>query len=312
MIVNTMTTVPDLLSSGTDYLSKNDIESPRSNTEQILQHILGINRVELYLHNQPLSSSQLRDFERKLARRAAHEPLQYILGRVEFMSLPFTVNSSVLIPRPETEILVETTIEQCRQRFAFKEQIRVLEIGTGSGCIAIGLAYYLRNAWMTSLDVSAEALAVARKNAQRNGVENRIDFLPLDVTTPRIQDFFSEKFDVLISNPPYVSAADFENLPEEIKNFEPTIALHDNADGLTFFSRIADLAPTLLLEGGFVALEVGLDQAASVGDFFLKSGCSSVDTYQDLNGIDRVVLCQYQPFQVHGGLNAQADHLSRI
>lgn len=282
----------ELLNVSAEFLSNEGIENPKLDAEQLLRHTLGVDRAALYLsRDRALSESELSKFKDYLKRRAAKEPLQYILGETEFMSLPFVVDDGVLIPRPETEILVEKTLQKCTQKFASKDRIAILEFGSGSGCIAVSLAHYLENAWVTSLDVSEEAVKIAEKNARLNAVEERTRFLNLDFNSPQIPNRFPEKFDVLVSNPPYVSAADFETLPEEIKNYEPAVALHDNADGFSFFRKIAELSQSLVWATGFVALEVGLDQAQHVKELFLKRQFSRVNTFQDLNGIDRVVVC---------------------
>jgi release factor glutamine methyltransferase len=283
----------DLLNRSTKFLSDKGIENPELNAEQLLRHTLSMNRVDLYLNqDRSLTQREMSAFKRCLKRRAAREPLQYILGETEFMSLPFVVDENVLIPRPETEILVEKTIEMCNEKFASKDRIEILELGSGSGCIAVSLAKYLENARITSLDISKDALKVAEKNAVLNGVDDRIQFINQDFTSSKIIKYFAEKFDVLVSNPPYVSPADFEDLPEEIKNYEPAIALSDNRDGLSFYHKIAEFSSGLIKPSGFLMLELGLGQMKEVKDIFLKTCFHNVNTFKDLNEIERILFCE--------------------
>ncbi len=287
--------IVDLLNDSSKMLSEKGIENARLNAEQLLRHTLGINRVDLYLNqDRYLTQTEAAAFKRCLKRRADREPLQYILGEAEFMSLPFVVDENVLIPRPETEILVEKTIQMCKEKFASKDQIEVLEFGTGSGCISVSLAKYLENARITSLDISRDALKVAEKNAGLNGVDDRIQFINQDCTSSKIANYFPDKFDVLVSNPPYVSPTDFEDLPEEIKKYEPAVALSDNRDGLSFYRKIAELSPELIKTSGFLMLELGLGQAVAVKEIFVKTSFNNINIFQDLNEIDRILFCEYE------------------
>jgi release factor glutamine methyltransferase len=228
-------------------------------------------------------------FKEFVKRRLGHEPLQYILGECEFMSLQFKVNSGVMIPRPETEILVETVLETCRAKFSSNNAIRILEVGTGSGCIAVSLAKHLPTACVTAIDISEVALNTAAENVRLNGVDDRIQLRQLDFMSANFLEQISETFDVLVSNPPYISDEDFPNLPVEIKEYEPRMALKDGSDGLSFYRRIAQLASALLYPKGFVAVEAGLGQAAMVEKIFLEHTFSMVNSFKDLNGIERVV-----------------------
>jgi len=287
--------IVDLLNDSSKMLSEKGIENARLNAEQLLRHTLGINRVDLYLNqDRYLTQTEAAAFKRCLKRRADREPLQYILGEAEFMSLPFVVDENVLIPRPETEILVAKTIQMCKEKFASKDQIEVMEFGTGSGCISVSLAKYLENARITSLDISKDALKVAEKNAGLNGVDDRIQFINQDCTSSKITNYFPDKFDVLVSNPPYVSPTDFEDLPEEIKKYEPAVALSDNRDGLSFYRKIAELSPELIKISGFLMLEFGLGQAVAVKEIFVKTSFNKINIFQDLNEIDRILFCEYE------------------
>ncbi len=292
-IASNSNVVSELLTWAAAYLTDHHIENPRLNAERLLGKVLGLERALLYSRsNHHLNGEELRLFRQLVARRARHEPLQYLLGETEFMSLPFKVAPGVLIPRPETEILVEKVLALCETHFASRQNISILDIGAGSGCIAVTLAWYNTRTRVTALDISDSALEIARKNAILNNVAHRIVFAKADFMGKSIEDEFGSPFDVVVANPPYVSAADFHSLPVEIRDHEPDIALQDYADGLQFYRRIAALAPGLVRKNGFIAVEVGAGQAAAVRALLAKSDCvAHSEIIPDLNGIDRVVLC---------------------
>lgn len=282
--------VLEIINRTKDYLSQKGFENPKLNAEKLLGYSLNMSRVDLYLnYDRPLSKEELERFKKYLKRRLDQEPLQYILGETEFMSLPFKVNSTVLIPRPETEILVEKVLEKCQEKFNHKPLISILDIGTGSGCIAVSLAKYIENVKITALDISEDALKTAAENACLNSVENKIQFYRIDFLVSQFSNNPSQKFDVVVSNPPYVSEEDFKKLPKEIKDYEPIVALKDDGDGMTFYHKIAGFASINLNTEGFVAVEVGLGQAPQVQAIFMKNGFSNVTVFQDLTGIQRVV-----------------------
>jgi release factor glutamine methyltransferase len=285
--------VLELLNWTTEYLSERGFENSKLNAERLLCHSLNLKRMDLYLNfDRPLSTEELKRFKELLKRRLQKEPLQYILGQTEFMSLPFKVDPSVLIPRPETEILVEVVLNKSKEALQNKPTLSILDIGTGSGCIAVSLAKYLETVKITAIDVSESALKIAADNAKLNGVESKIQFLREDFLKFEFIKNLPTKFDVVVSNPPYVSREDFEKLPKEVKDFEPTVALEDSQDGLTFFREIAEKVHELLNSAGMVALEVGLGQAPKVQNLFLNSHFSRVEIFKDLTGIERVVCCQ--------------------
>lgn len=282
--------VQALLESATTFLQNQGIENPRINAEQLLAHVLGLSRAELYLNvTQPLDPERHQGFQKLLHRRTGHEPLQYILGETEFMSLPFKVGPGVLIPRPETEILVEETLKLCREE-PHLESRAILEIGTGSGCIAVSLASYLKQARVTAIDISQTALKYARQNAELNGVSDKISYANLDIICTLTSIDLPMPFDILVANPPYVSTDDFDNLPLEIKNHEPKEALLAGQDGLRFYDQIARRLHLLLRPGGCVALEVGYSQAPPVAEKLIDAGCAVVEIREDLTGIPRVVI----------------------
>lgn len=283
----------DVLNHSADYLARHEIDNAKLNAERLLAHVLNLRRIDLYLNfDRPLSGSELTRFKKMLKRRASHEPLQYIVGETEFMGLPIQVTPSVLIPRPETEILVERVLEACRRRFEDRPEVSMLDLGTGSGCIAVALAKLCPAARVVATDVSEAALDMAEANAEHNDAADRIRFLQQDLFEwPQLQQHFTH-FDVIVSNPPYVAEKEFADLPREIREHEPHVALVDGADGFTFFRAIAELAQALLRHGGVLAVEVGLGQERAVAEIFRQSGFAKPQVFRDLNDIGRVVLCE--------------------
>ncbi len=281
----------EIIQTASHYLSEKGVENARLNAERIIGKVLDIDRVALYLNfDRPLQAAELKEIKSLLARRGNGEPLQYILKKTEFMSLEFVVDSSVLIPRPETELLVETVLEKCRGKFA-GQRISILDIGTGSGCIAISLAHYLPECHVTAVDVSASALATAQVNAQQLQADTRVAFAKLDILSSTITESFQERFDVIVSNPPYVSKDEYLNLPLEVKNFEPVIALCDQGDGLLYYRRLAATVPDSLTSNGMLAVEIGAAQASAVQGI-LAAVFQRVECLQDLNGLDRVIVAE--------------------
>lgn len=259
------------------------ISDSRLNAERMLAHLLDLKRIDLYLQfDRPLNTHERDAYKVLLRRRVAHEPLQYVLGETEFMSLTFRVSPDVLIPRPETETLIERIFEDAKT-----EPIHtILDIGTGSGCIAISLAANLQDAQISGLDASSSALEIAAQNAELNGVQDRIQFVEGDI---RDDLEFESRFDVVVSNPPYIALNEWDGLDEEIQNFEPRMALCDESDGLSFYRVIAQKSKSLLQKGGRLYLEVGDTQSESVHTLLGEAGFKGVEIFQDLNQINRVV-----------------------
>ncbi|MBK6914413.1 MAG: peptide chain release factor N(5)-glutamine methyltransferase [Ignavibacteriales bacterium] len=259
-----MLTVLEAVKLSADYLQKKGIESPRLNAELLLAHLLNCKRLDLYLlFDRPLKEDEVVLYRELLKKRGSFVPLQYIIGNVEFYGLEFNVDSSVLIPRPETELLVEAIIEENKNT-----NLKILDIGTGSGIIAITLAKSMDQPELFAIDISEAALENAKKNAIKNCVADRIKFLQLDV---RNDLSLSERsFDIIVSNPPYISKDEFPKLQTELRVFEPSIALTDNADGLSFFRIISEKAIRLLKNNGKLYFEIGKDQSDSVKRFLRK------------------------------------------
>lgn len=274
----------DVLKEATVFLKTKSIENPRLNAEQLLGHALGLSRVDLYLQfDRPLNQEEREAYKALLRRRANHEPLQYIVGKTEFMSLLFRVTSEVLIPRPETEVLVERIIEETAGK------IRILDIGVGSGNIAVALAKLLTRAEIVGVDSEERALALAIENAKQNNVEERILFLRADVMEEEFCQKITGLFDVIVSNPPYVSLKEWDTLPKEIRGFEPKKALCDGGDGLTFFRIIAQKGKKILRTGGKLFFEAGNRQSKKIQTLLKESEYENIAAFPDLNGIERVV-----------------------
>jgi release factor glutamine methyltransferase len=245
----------------------------------LLCHALGLSRVGLITHSERvLDDDEAQRFAALVRRRIAGEPVAYIVGRREFFGLPFEVDGAVLIPRPDTELLVELTLER------LPPQGRVLDMGTGSGAIAVALGHTRRDADVTALDVSPEALAVARRNAANNGA--RVDFLQSDWYAA-LEAGGVARFDVIASNPPYIASGD-RHLSEGDLRFEPVGALTDHADGLSALRTIVAGAPRHLRPQGWLLMEHGYDQSAAVRALLADAGYAEVQSWCDLAGIERV------------------------
>jgi release factor glutamine methyltransferase len=274
----------EVISRTTPYFEKQGIESPRLAIELMLAHLLKKRRLDLYLEfERELDDATLAALREMVRRRTEGEPLQYITGEAEFCGLKFAVDRRVLIPRPETELLVETVLERMKSR------VRVVDLCTGSGCIAVALAKRLPEAEITATDVSAEALTVAEENAKRHGIEKRVRFLKGDLLSV-LSD--SLKVDAIVSNPPYIASGDWAGLPKEVRDFEPTQALLAGEDGLEVYRRIAADAGRFLLPDGFLSLELGAGQRAAVERFLTESGWTMDQVVKDLQGHERVIVAR--------------------
>ncbi|HLX12589.1 MAG TPA: peptide chain release factor N(5)-glutamine methyltransferase, partial [Bacteroidota bacterium] len=283
----TMMTVRRILNQSVQRLEEHGIESARLVAELLIAHATGRKRGELVrLADVQLTDSEEDRIESHLIRALANEPVQYIVGSTEFMGLEFHVDRRVLIPRPETEILVEKAIDIGQKNPA----MRILDIGTGSGNIAISLAKFLPKIAIDSVDISAEALQCALDNARVHGVEQRIRFVETDLLSDNAVGKLTPKYDMIISNPPYISEEEYGELPANVRAYEPAQALSDSADGLTFYTRISDLSKLLLKSGGWLFVEVGYNQAQEVAGIFKQNNrLSHIEVFNDYNGVQRIV-----------------------
>ncbi len=279
-----MLTVLEAINLSADFLAKKNIESPRINSEHLLAYVLNCKRLDLYLSfDRPLKEDEVDAYRELIRRRSKAEPLQYIIGSVEFFGLDFKVNPSVLIPRPETEILVEKILEHSDKNIPLK----ILDIGTGSGNIAVSLAKNLQNSSVVAIDISEDALKIAAENSESNNTNTQIVFKKYDFMTEN--NFQQESFDLIVSNPPYVSAEEFPSLRPELNVYEPKIALTDSSDGLNFYREISLKAKTLLKPKGKIFFEIGAGQAESIKNILLQNNFSEIEIFKDYASVERVI-----------------------
>ena len=272
-------TILKILKWTTEYFTAKQVETARLDAELLLAATLGLDRVGLYVNfERPLDPSELAAFRERVQRRARHEPVQYILGEAEFWSLNFHVSPAVLVPRGDTEVLVEEALAR------IKGAARVLDVGTGSGAIAVALAHERAEIKVTALDCSEQALAVARDNVERNDVADRVNCVlgELEALPPG-------PFDMIVSNPPYIPAGQWPTLMPEVRDFEPRLALDGGEDGLEAYRHLARQAGRILAPGGWLLVEVGIGQARDVGALLKAGGLTEISQREDYAGIPRVV-----------------------
>ncbi|HID11488.1 MAG TPA: peptide chain release factor N(5)-glutamine methyltransferase [Candidatus Latescibacteria bacterium] len=279
-------TVLQLLRWTTRYLGRKGIPSPRLNAERLLGHALGLDRLQLYLcYDRPVCPEEIARFKPLLLKRADGFPLQYLLGETEFFGLILWIHPPVFIPRPETEVLVEATLK----RLDGMSSPMVADVGTGSGNIAIALAHNIKGARIFATDISRQAISLARQNARRNEVSDRVKFLLGDLLSPLRGSKLSGRLDAVVSNPPYVPTGELKDLPEEVRHEDP-MALNGGEDGIAFHRRLARESGASLRPGGFLAMEVGMGQAGKVAEILERWGWERIEVLDDLSGIGRVVV----------------------
>ncbi len=276
-----MLTVLDIIQKTTGFLEAKGVDQARLNAELLVGHVLGLPRMQLYLQfERPLAEPELERLRPLVKRRGQREPLQYILGEVAFFHLRLAVDRRALIPRPETELLCELVT----QRLEGAPPAAILDLGTGCGAIACGLAAFYANAAVTAVDISPDALALAAENAGRLGLAGRLRLLP--------SNWFAglaagERFDVIVANPPYLSDAETAATPPEVREHEPRVALTAGVDGLAELGRIIAAAPPFLAEHGLLAAETGIDQHSALRSAAAAAGFARSESLQDLSGRDR-------------------------
>lgn len=274
-------TYREALNTGAEILTRAGVPDPKLDSWYLLESVCGIKRSEFYLkENDDLLAEDQQHFETALKERGTRVPLQYILGNQEFMGLSFQVNSSVLIPRQDTETLVELVLSSLTGEEG--REYTVLDLGTGSGCIAVSIKKYHPAVRITASDVSKQALLVAKENARANGTE-------MSLIRSDLFDNINDRFDRIVSNPPYIPTADILSLEPEVASFEPVTALDGHEDGLYYYRRIAENAAEHLTEDGMLFLEIGFDQGREVSDILREAGFRNVTVRKDLTGNDRVV-----------------------
>ncbi len=283
-------TLLEVLRKTQDYLTSKGITEARLEAEYLLGHVLDMKRLDLYLsHDRPMADQELEALRELLKRRGRREPLQHILGEVEFMGLTFKVSPAALIPRQETEQLVSRVLD-----FSNGRALKVLDIGTGNGCIAIALAKLNPELQILALDISRSALELARENARRLRVQARVSFQQLDILLelPHLE----ERLDVVVSNPPYISNQEKSRLQPEVVKFEPPEALFAGDDGLLFYRRFVEILPRLLRPGGHFFFEIGGQaQAQPVMNLFLDAGYQQLEIFSDYLHQPRILKGCYNP-----------------
>ena len=280
-----MITVLEAIKLSTEYLQKKGVESPRANAEILLAEILKCKRLELYLaFDKPLAENEVQIYREAIRKRGLRIPLQYIVGNVEFYGLKLIVNENVLIPRPETELLVEKIINESDK----SANLKILDIGSGSGNISLSLSKNLPNSKVVSIDISENALAVAKQNAELNAFQDKVEFRNFDIMNGDLNSL--GKYDLIVSNPPYVSENDYESLEPELKNYEPKIALTDNSNGISFYKHILETSDQLLNKPGKIYFELGIDQSAQVRKYFEQNNFTNIKITKDYSGIERILV----------------------
>jgi release factor glutamine methyltransferase len=274
--------ISEHLKRATEILQTSGIAEPRKEASSLLAFALKKNQTFLIAHSEhEPSAEEEKLFQSILDRRAKREPFQYITGRQEFYGLEFEVTPDVLIPRPETELIVENAIEI----LCGKPSASICEIGVGSGCISISILHEVKTANAIGLDISEKALEIAQRNAQLHHVAERVSFKSSNI----FDELKDEKFDLIVSNPPYIPLADIENLQAEVRDFEPLNALTDDRNGLSIIKKIIDRSPDFLKPDGFLLMEIGFGQSEKVREMFSSNIWQTIEFLNDLQGIPRTV-----------------------
>ena len=281
-------TIKEALIKGNELL-KDITEASWLDASLLLCHSIGCEKWYLAAHdNEDLVKEKENEYFELVKRRMNGEPLQYITNRQEFMGLPFFVDDSVLIPRADTEILVEEALRFIAE-FPVSKEIKVMDMCTGSGCIAISIAKYTKNTWIKALDISKKALEIARKNSAALQVDNRIDFIESDL----FNNLGSEHFDMIVSNPPYIPTPVISTLQIEVRKHEPINALDGGEDGLEFYKKIINNAYSYLNPGGALILEIGFDQANEIISILQNTGkFNKIKLLNDFGGRNRVIFAE--------------------
>ena len=280
-----MSTIAEKIKSAAKILHQSDVFAPGREARSLIAAALKRDATFLIAHPEhELDAADERVVDDFVTRRAAHEPFQYISGIQEFYGLEFEVTPDVLIPRPETEMIVEHALEILN---AYRGEA-VCDVGTGSGCIPVSILHELKSLRATGLDISKDALNVARRNAEKHTVSDRLELLESDL----FGALDGRIFDLIVSNPPYVPAEDIAGLQAEVRDFEPHIALTDQADGLSIIQRIIGRAPHFLADEGHLLMEIGFNQSNDVAEMFDTNQWSLPKLFPDLQGIPRLVSAQ--------------------
>lgn len=281
-------TIQKLLNWIIDYFNERKIDSPRLSAELLLSHVLQLKRIDLYTQFDKSVPKEKLDVLHELVKRASrHEPVNYLTGKIEFFSIEFEISPACMIPRPETELLVERAIAFLRSR---SEKKLVCDLCTGCGCIAIAVAKNVPDVDIIATDISDAALNVAAKNIEKNNLKNRIKLLCGDLFDPLIPQLDISKFDLIVCNPPYVSSYEYEALGRNVKDYEPKIALYAGDDGLDTYRKITEKVCDFLNAGAALILEIGYSQGPAVRELLEKTTCfEKIKIEKDYQNNDRIV-----------------------
>jgi release factor glutamine methyltransferase len=281
-------TIGRLLSWTVEYLGKHGADNPRLDAEVLLAEARGCKRIDLYTAYGEPATDEIRTAFRELVRRRAEgTPVAYLVGRREFYSLDFEVNSDVLIPRPETELLVVALLDRVKKRPASEATIQIADVGTGSGVLAVCAAKYVANSHVTAIDISPAALAVARRNAERHGVADRITFVEGNILSTEPAE---PRFDYIVSNPPYVATSEMEQLDRDVRDHEPEVALRAGDKGTDVIAPLIEQAAARLRPGGVLLIELSPMIAGEVEQLLRQQPSLTVgSTIRDLAGHARIV-----------------------
>jgi release factor glutamine methyltransferase len=284
-------TLTETLNCAAIILSAAGITNARLDAEVLLAHIIQKDRVWLITHRgDALEDKSQRDFDDAIGRRIRREPLQHIIGNQEFWGLKFKVTPDVLIPRPETEFIIEAALAIVQKR---NQQVRIIDLCTGSGCLAVSLAKELTSANIIATDVSEKALAVARENARNHSVADRIRYLEGDLFDPLEELDIRGQIDIIVSNPPYVPAGDLATLQPEVRDYEPALALVAGPEGTEIAAKIIKFAPEYLKKNGSLIMEMGSGQAEALTNMVEATGVyAKPEIVKDLSGTDRVIVAK--------------------
>ncbi|MBM7615093.1 peptide chain release factor N(5)-glutamine methyltransferase [Alkaliphilus hydrothermalis] len=285
-----MVRIFDLLKEAREKFNSVGLDTPQLDAEVILCHLLKVERIHLHMYpGKEISWEICRKFREAVEKRAKFMPVQYIINQQEFMGMNFFIEEGVLIPRGDTEILVEEVLSLYKKYYP-TQQIKVVDIGTGSGAITISLAKFIERIEVISIDISPKALEVARRNAEGLGVVDKIQFVQGSILEPLRDNGHDNGLQMIISNPPYIPRAVVEGLQPQVKDYEPHLALVGGEDGLDFYREIIVNAPLYLEDDGWLVFEIGYDQGESVSCLMEARGFKEVKVIKDLAGLDRVVL----------------------
>ncbi len=295
-------TVGKILKWTEGYFKEKGIESPRLDAEVLLSRVLKKERIYLYVHfDEPMEADELAVYRECIKKRVMHMPVAQILGEKEFMGLTFKVTPDTLVPRPDTEILVQAAVDRLREEKAGgkEDALRIADIGTGTGAICLSVLHYMGGVTADTVDISPDARAVAEENAENLGLKDRVTFHTGDLLAP----IAGLTFAAILSNPPYIPEADIASLAPEVRLKEPHTALSGGKDGLDFYRRLTKEAPAMLDDGGFMAFEVGIHQAGAVAELAKENPLiTETEILPDYAGIDRVVVAwRNRPQKIQAG-----------